>query len=114
MPTRILASFGTRSVDLSVPPWPPAQSAERCQQVVYPLVEGNRAQIEHPHAVLEVLEAEFGPVGAERRDRAVAFLLVVVALDRVGIGHRDATPSAEGNDTLRLDQQTKLVTPILG
>ncbi len=88
-------------------------SAERCQQAVHPLLEGYRAQIQHPYAALEVLEAELGPVGAERRNRAIAFRIVVVALERGRTGHCDATPSAEGADTHRFDQQTQLVTPVL-
>jgi hypothetical protein len=43
-------------------------SAKRCQQAVHPLLEGYRAQIQHPYAALEVLEAKLGPVGAERRE----------------------------------------------
>jgi hypothetical protein len=57
-------------------------SAERFHQIVHPVLEGSRAQIQHPYATPEVLEAKLGPMGAERRDRATAFRVVVAPFER--------------------------------
>jgi hypothetical protein len=37
-------------------------SAERFHQIVHPVLEGSRAQIQHPYATPEVLEAKLGPM----------------------------------------------------
>jgi hypothetical protein len=40
-----------------------------------------------------VLEAKLGPMGAERRDRATAFRVIVATIERSRIGHGDITSS---------------------
>ena len=55
-----------------------------------------------PNASLEA-RSQFGPVSALFRDRAVAFAIVIIALERGRIGHRDAMRDPRG----------KLVTALL-
>jgi hypothetical protein len=40
-------------------------SAERFHQIAHPVLEGSRAQIQHPYAAPEVLEAKLGPIGEQ-------------------------------------------------
>ena len=81
---------------------------QRTGQFAHTLLKGHRAQIEHPEAALEMFEARFSPVGSEGRDRAVAFAIVVIALERGRMGHRDAAPSTKDVSQDQLNGRSSL------